>query len=159
MPSENWVWELEAEARGAAARARGEPAISSAREAEIRAAVEAARKSDDAGDRLEGEVAQVLVNAGVRLTSFQRKIGLNGSDGEIDVETKSTIIEATSQTAGKLPQIRLLLAGGVRNPSAKAVILYAPGYGITAGNAVLSHGAYLARTPQELLDLMRRFEG
>jgi len=109
--------------------------------------------------RLEGQTAQELRNARINVNSFQKQIGINGSVGEIDIETDVTIIEVTNASARKGQQIDKLINDPQMNPSGKAVILYAPNYGQAAGQSVIGLGAHIARSPAELVNLVRRLGG
>ncbi len=81
-------------------------------------------------------------------------MGINGSIGEIDVETANVIIEVTTQTSRKLKQIKKLRSNLDLNPLSKAVILYAPNYKLTAAQDIINVGAYVVRTLDELLEFM-----
>ena len=63
--------------------------------------IEDAANSPDSDKRLEGQTAQSLQNAGININSFQKKIGPDGSIGEIDIETDCTIVEVTTRESKK----------------------------------------------------------
>ena len=92
-------------------------ALDSLRISKIGDAVQNAINSPDPDISLEGQVASALRNAGVELTGFQKKVRPNGSVAEIDVETKSVVIEVTNQRRGKLSQIEKKI-----NPTSKKVV-------------------------------------
>jgi hypothetical protein len=119
-------------------------------------AIQAARESSDPGTQLEGQVAQHIKDAGIDVIGFNKEFGPNASIGEIDVETPDAIIEVTLQKARKLTQIRELMGNPKLNPTGKPVILYAPRYNNTAAKAISDAGASVARTPQELINLLRQ---
>jgi len=115
--------------------------------------VEKALKSSDPDKALEGQVGKMVIND---LESFNKKIGLHGSVGEIDVETSSAIIEVTSKQAGKLSQIKKLMKNPSMNPLKKHVILYAPNYKETPAKDITETGAIIVRSEQELLQLLSK---
>lgn len=90
------------------------------------------------------------------MVSFNKEVGLNGSIGEIDVETANAIIEVTTQNSRKLKQIQKLISNLDLNPLSKPVILYAPNYNTTPAQDIINAGAYVVRTQQELLELLHR---
>ena len=88
------------------------------------------------------------------MVSFQRKVGPNGSIGDIDVETSSAIIEVTVMKRDKLGQIQKLMSNRDINPTGKPVILYAPSYGKFSTRDIINAGAYVAKTESELKNLL-----
>jgi hypothetical protein len=120
----------------------------------VAAQVEAALASADPDVVLEGQAAQIAQEAGQQIVRFQAPIGENGAIGEIDVETERAIIETTNSPSGKLSQIQKEMTNTAMNPGGKPVVLYAPNYTVTAGRAITDAGAYLARTPEELTDIL-----
>ena len=121
--------------------------------------IEDALNSPDPDKRFEGQIAQELRDSGIKINSFQKKFGPNGSIGEIDIETDCTIVEVTTRESKKLSQVNKLMSNRIINPDNKPVVLYAPGYGETAGKAINDAGAYVARTPEQLLQLIRKLGG
>ncbi|MBD2774742.1 hypothetical protein [Iningainema tapete] len=117
-------------------------------------AINEALHSDDPKKVLEGIVANAIIQAGFELISFNKEVGLNGSIGEIDVETVNAIIEVTTQTSRKLKQIQKLISNLDLNPLNKAVILYAPNYKFTPAQDITNTGGYIVRTQEELLHLL-----
>lgn len=113
-----------------------------------------ALNSGDPKKVLEGIVANAIIQAGYELISFNKEVGMNGSIGEIDVETANVIIEVTTQTSRKLKQIKKLISNLDLNPLSKAVILCAPNYKLTAAQDIINVGSYVVRTQEELLELM-----
>lgn len=93
------------------------------------------------------------------IVAFQRKVGPNGSIGEIDVETNNIIIEVTSSPKGKLPQITKCLSDKNINPAGKKVILYAPNCGKFAIRDIIRAGAFVAQNEAELLALIASLGG
>ncbi len=117
-------------------------------------AIDKAKNSVDKDRRLEGEVADSIRD---HVIDFERKVGPNGSVGEVDVETGKAIVEVTTTPRGKLGQIQKLIADRQINPDGKPVILYGPNYGAAATKAIEDAGGHVARTPEELKTLLRRF--
>jgi hypothetical protein len=115
--------------------------------------------SSDPASVLEGEVVNHVKNGGFDLVDFNKKIGPNGSIGEVDVETTNAIIEVTISPSGKLDQITKLRSNPNFNLSGKPVILYAPNYRGTPEKAITSVGGYVVRTQQELLNLLKKLGG
>jgi hypothetical protein len=111
--------------------------------------------SSNPGSVLEGEVANHVKNGGFDIVAFDKKIGPNGSIGQIDIETTNAIIEATIAPNQKLSQIKGLISNPNLNPSGKSVILYAPNYRGTPEKDITSGGGYVVRTPQELFNLLK----
>ncbi|MGH9389009.1 MAG: hypothetical protein ACRD1Z_05285 [Vicinamibacteria bacterium] len=79
--------------------------------------------------------------------------------GRIEIETRSAIIEVTSEEKGKAKKVRKLLADRRLNPEGKAVILHAPNYTRAAGNAVEAQDGLVTRTNEELLRLVEELDG
>jgi hypothetical protein len=102
--------------------------------------------------------AQRIKDAGIDIIGYNTKLGPNASIGEIDIETPNAIVEVTVQKGGKLTQIRELMGNPQLNPTGKPIILYAPNYLRTAGKAVSDAGGSVARTPEELINLLRSKE-
>jgi hypothetical protein len=125
---------------------------------EIDAAIRTARESGNPGTQLEGQAAQHIKDAGIEVTGFNKGFGPNASIGEIDIETPHAIVEVTAAARGKLTQIRELMGNPQLNPTGKPIILYAPNYLRTAGKAVSDAGGSVARTPEELINLLRSKE-
>lgn len=117
-------------------------------------AINEALSSGDPKTVLEGTVANAIRQAGFDLISFNKEVGLNGSVGEIDVETANAIIEVTTQNSCKLKQIQKLISNLDLNPLLKPVILFAPNYNTTPAQDIINAGAYVVRTQQELLELL-----
>jgi len=115
--------------------------------------VEKALKSSDPDKVLEGQVGKIVIDD---LESFNKKIGLHGSVGEIDVETSKAIIEVTSKERGKLSQIKKLMENPSMNPLKKPVILYAPNYKGTPAKDITATGAIIVRSEQELLQVLSK---
>jgi len=90
------------------------------------------------------------------LVSFNKQVGLNGSIGEIDVETAKAMIEVTTQVSRKLKQIQKLICDPDLNPLSKPVILYAPYYKDTPDQDIINAGGYVVRTQQDLVNLLRQ---
>lgn len=86
------------------------------------------------------------------------KVEGNGSDlvGEVDVETRTTIIEVTAQRRGKLKQMEKLQANEQINPDGRPVILYAPNYGRAAAKSVTDAGGHVVRSEAELETLLKK---
>ncbi len=105
---------------------------------------------------LEGIVANGIIQAGFELISFNKEVGLNGSIGEIHVETTSAIIEVTTQTSRKLKQIQKLISNPDLNPLRKPVILYAPNYKLTPEQDIINARGYMVRNQEEILGLLSR---
>lgn len=110
--------------------------------------------SDNCGPDLEDEVAQILDENGIPYERG-RKIGENGEGGEIDFETDEAIIEVTVSKKGKLSQVEDHMSNPEKNPNDKPVILYAPNYGGTAGKDIENAGGVVARTPEELVSILK----
>jgi hypothetical protein len=122
----------------------------------ITAAISKALQSSKPDNQLPGIVANWVKDD---VVSFQRKIGPNGSIGEIDVETSKAIIEVTISRLGKAHQIRERLTNPRINPEGKPVILFAPNYTQNAAQHIIGLGAHIAHTKEELLDLLRKLGG
>jgi hypothetical protein len=122
-------------------------------------AIAAAMISSNAGTHLEGQTAQHIMDAGIHILAFNKEIGPNGAIGEIDIKTPDAIIETTIKRRDKLGQIKDLMTDKQLNPDGKPVILYAPNYGPTAGQAILDAGGYIARTSAELIALLKLLKG
>jgi tetratricopeptide (TPR) repeat protein len=122
----------------------------------ISAAISKALQSSKPDNQLPGIVANWVKDD---VVSFQRKIGPNGSIGEIDVETSKAIIEVTISRLGKAHQIRERLTNPRINPEGKPVILFAPNYTQNAAQHIIGLGAHIAHTKEELLDLLRKLGG
>lgn len=120
----------------------------------VNEAIKKALGSADKDKKLEGEVADSIRD---HVIDFDRKVGPNGSVGQVDVETRKTIIEVTTQRKGKRGQIMKAISDPEMNPNGKPVILYAPNYQGGAGKDIEEAGGYVARTPEELKALLRRF--
>ena len=112
-----------------------------------------ALQSNDPDTALEGMVAQAVA---ADLVDFNKKVGPEGAIGEVDVETGKAIIEVTTRRSGKSRQIRKLLADPVMNPAGKAVILFAPNYGLHATRNIAELGVVVVRTIEELLGVLLR---
>lgn len=108
--------------------------------------------------RLEGTVANAIIQAGFILVSFNKAVGLNGEIGEIDIETENAIIEVTTQTSRKLKQIQKLISNPDLNSLKKPVVLYAPNYKLTPAQDIIASGSYVVRTQDELLELLFTLE-
>ncbi|MDQ3252559.1 MAG: hypothetical protein M3R15_01435 [Acidobacteriota bacterium] len=118
------------------------------------AAIDEALNSGDAGRVLEGQVATYVKDDFNDLVAFDKKIGPNGSIGQIDVESGTAIIEVTTQSAGKLGQLQDYINNTALNPSGKAVVMYAPNYTRNAARAADKAGIHVVRNKQELLELL-----
>lgn len=121
-------------------------------------AVSRALASPNAGTRLEAEVALALRRVGIEVTGFDRRVfdpARNRLAGQVDVETGAALIEVTTSPNGKLEQVADTLRAPLVNPDGKAVVLYAPNYGRAAGQAVMRAGVHLARTPEQLVAVLR----
>jgi hypothetical protein len=105
------------------------------------------------------EIQNIVKSGGFDLVAFDKKIGPNGSIGQIDTETTNAIIEATIRPKGKLDQIKGFISNPNLNPSGKPVILYAPNYRVTPEKDITSVGGYVVRTQEELLNLLKRLGG
>jgi len=83
---------------------------------------------------------------------FRREFGPGGSIGEIDVETPEAIIEVFSggKSTSKLASVQRRQNSRIMNPRGKPVILYAPGYGVRAANAIWDTGAIIVRDFESL---------
>lgn len=93
-----------------------------ARRAELNQQIDDARTSPDAGKRDEGDVAHAIRD---NVWDFNRKVGPNGSKGEVDIETQKAIVEVTRGRAdGKYKQTTQTLRDPEVNPDGKPVILY-----------------------------------
>lgn len=174
VPSEEWVTRLESEARQAEGRAQlGQPPRTlgmqqpapqitppNRRMQALDTAIQGAINSNKDETQLEGQAARLLQEAGFSINSFQQKFFASSViKGETDIETSGSIVETTVSPANKLTQITNLLTSPLLNPNNKAVILYAPNYNVRAGRDIEARGAYVARTPQQLIDLVRKFGG
>lgn len=117
------------------------------------AAIEAALKSGNKGKILEGQIA---LSVKQDLVNFNKKFGPNGSLGEIDVETSTAIIEATTGKGSKLKQVSELISDPVRNPTGKPVILYTTHEKFTkaAERDIIKAGGYVVRNDAELHALL-----
>jgi hypothetical protein len=129
---------------------------------QIEAAIRKALASSNTGTELEGKVARYAQAAGSTVTGFQRKIVQAPMFTEpartltdIDVETDEALIEVTTVKNGKLGQVQDLISDLKRNPTRKPVILYAPGYRDRLRRAVRAIGAQVARTPEQLADILK----
>lgn len=135
------------------ARQAANEAHASAKSAQVNKAIDDNLKSPDPDTRLEGEAGAAVrghvvdVNRKVWEGSVQR--------GEVDVETKKSIIEATTMKKGKMGQVRKYQTK-LFNPQGKAVILYAPKYNGPATRAAEQAGAYVVRSPAELQTLLKK---
>ncbi len=123
---------------------------------EVTQKIEEALKSDDPKVRLEGEIASFLLKSGIDVANFQQGFGPGNSLGEIDVETDKAIIEATTENARKTRQIKERVNNPILNPDGKTPILYSENYGRRAQQEIESAGGRVARSPQELLDIIRK---
>lgn len=113
-----------------------------------------ALKSQKAGTKLEGEVAQALGN---RVTDFQKKIVTSeGLLGEIDVETADYIIEVTSGRSSKTASEFGKYFGTQMNPDGKGVILFAPNLNETKVESIEEAGVVIIRSIKELLEYLGR---
>jgi hypothetical protein len=121
--------------------------------AERASRVEQALRSNDPDTVLEGRVAQAVA---ADLVDFNRKVGPEGTIGEVDVETSKAIIEVTTRRSGKSRQIRKLLVDPAMNPAGKPVILFAPNYGPHATRNIAELGVVVVRTIEELLGVLVR---
>jgi hypothetical protein len=135
------------------------PAANTAAPRSIAAAIKAAQASPNSSIQLEGRAAQILEDAGVEVTGFQTEFGPNRSVGEIDIETREAIIEVTESRRSKLRQVNQFVNDQRLNPNGKPVVLYAPNYQGRAGKDILDAGAFIARTPTELVNIIKSFRG
>ena len=113
--------------------------------------IEQALRSNDPDTVLEGRVAKAVE---ADLVDFNRKVGPEGTIGEVDVETSKAIIEVTTRRSGKSRQIKKLLANPAMNPAGKPVILFAPNYGPHAARNISDLGVVVVRTIEELLGVL-----
>jgi len=127
--------------------------------AEINAVIQKNLRSPEKGLRLEGEIGKLIADERFSVLSAGRQVGLNGSTGEIDLETDEAIIECYSASNGKLAQIKKLVRDAAMNPSGKPVVLYAPSYGGMAARDIVAAGAMVAKTPDELVAILKSLRG
>jgi len=127
--------------------------------AEIDAVIQKNLRSPEKGLRLEGEIGKLIADERFSVLSAGRQVGLNGSTGEIDLETDEAIIECYSASNGKLAQIKKLVRDAAMNPSGKPVVLYAPSYGGMAARDIVAAGARVAKTPDELVAILKSLRG
>jgi hypothetical protein len=111
----------------------------------------------------EGEVARCIIDY---VMMFDIPYGLGGTDGQVDVGTRHTIIEAKvdSVSARQQKQIYKFLNSDKVNPSdangmRKWVILYAPGYDDTATVSMQAIGAYVVKSCEGLRRHIRQRGG
>jgi hypothetical protein len=127
---------------------------------EIDEAIRNALISTNEGTQFEGETAQLIKDAGIDVIAFQKKFWrdppTDGIFSEIDVETPQALIEATISRSRKLTKIKDLITDNLLNPTGKPVILYAKSkYNWRATQDVIQAGGLVARTPDELINLLR----
>jgi RHS repeat-associated protein len=109
------------------------------------------------GPQLEAEVERDLINGGVPIINRGQKFydPVTGIlFGEIDVEVRQALIEVTTKTSGKMPQLRKYL-GSLMNPLQKQVILFAPDYGGAATREAERNGIMVLRHTNDIIDLVR----
>ncbi len=111
----------------------------------------------------EGEVARCIIDY---VTMFDVPYGLGGADGQVDVGTQRTIIEAKvdSVAKGVLDQIEIDLTNDVMNPPGangrrKSIILYAPGYNKAAAASIRDAGGYVVKSCEQLREQIRQLGG
>lgn len=146
------LWEKPKDPPGKITQSAGyqNPAVDSNIEKKINKAL----KSQKAGTKLEGEVAQALGN---RVTDFQKKIVTSeGLLGEIDVETADYIIEVTSGRSSKTASEFGKYFGTQMNPDGKGVILFAPNLNETKVESIEEAGVVIIRSIKELLEYLGR---
>ena len=103
-------------------------------------------------------MAQLLLDNGIAVVSFQRLEyePVSGDPiSDVDVETDRAIIEVTTGKKRKIEQIDILRSDTHLNPSGKLVILFAPSYKKFVLANVLAAGYRVARSDQELLNIIR----
>ena len=115
--------------------------------------IDSALASRKAGTRLEGRVANHVRN---KLVGFQKDIFR--TDGtqftEIDVELPNAIIETTVGKTGKARQVADKMLSRLSNPNAKPVIVFGPKLGKHAIESIRSVGGLVARSFDELDELL-----
>jgi hypothetical protein len=118
----------------------------------------------------EGEVARCIIDY---VTMFDVPYGLGGTQGQVDVGTRHTIIEAKvdNVTGGRTTyqQIKKHISNEVVNSPdingvRKTVILYAPGYEKAAMASIMDCppkglGAYVAKSCEQLREQIRQLGG
>ena len=92
----------------------------------------------------------VAEHVGDKIVMFNQKFGINGEDGEIDVATKTVIIEVTIEPRGKFTQTTIRFRNPPLNTTRKSVVLYAPKYKLTPKKAVCHKGVRHATNFTEL---------
>lgn len=116
-------------------------------------------------NKREGEVARCIIDY---VTMFDVPYGLRGADGQVDVGTRHTIIEAKVDSVpdgrDTFRQIQGAMANDVMNPpdangKRKAIILYAPRYGKAATASLLTIGAYVVKSCEQLREQIRQLGG
>ncbi|MGF1576350.1 MAG: hypothetical protein ACFCU9_10500 [Cyanophyceae cyanobacterium] len=112
--------------------------------------------SSQRGIRFQAEVAQQLLESGIELISYGRKVPPGtGSITDIDIETREAIIEVTISENGKLPSIRTKITNCDVNPEGKPVALFAPSYTPRAEVDIVNIGGLVVRTIGDLVGLVR----
>ncbi len=109
------------------------------------------------GAQLEAEVERDPTAAGVPITNRGQKFYDAATGrllGEIDVEVPQAIIEVTTETSGKLPQLQKYFTP-LFNPGGKPVILFAPDYGGAASRAAEQMGVLVVRFTNDLAGLVK----
>lgn len=136
------------------ARQHADAAHAAVKSAQVNKAIDDALESPDAEKRLEGKAADAVRQHAV---DFNRKVRGDGTTphGEIDVETRKTIIEVTKSKGGKLQQTEKYQTK-LYNPDGKEVIIYVPNYSKFAVRDAERAGAHVARSPAELQALLQQ---
>ncbi len=134
-----------------------EDQVKAAIDAKIKAAVE----SKDPDKKLEGDVANMLVNNGYKVIKFGEKYykSTGELEGEIDIETTKVIVEVTTVASGKKSQIEKYMTSTTLNPLKKPIILYAPNYTDTPAKDITALGAYVIKKPSDLFAKMTELGG
>lgn len=136
------------------ARQAANEAHAAAKSAQVNKAIDDNLKSGDPAQRLEGQAADAVRDHVVDVNRVVRRA--DGSvAGEIDVETKKSIIEVTMKKSGKVQQVQNYQTK-LFNPQGKAVIIYAPNYGKFATRSAEAAGAHVVHSRAELQALLKR---
>ena len=113
----------------------------------------------------EGEVARCIIDYA---TMFDVPYGQDGSQGQVDVGTRHTIIEAKVDSVkgggDVFPQIQSDMTNNVMNPPdasgmRRSVILYAPGYGKAATTSIQKIGGHVVKSCEQLREQMKQLGG
>jgi hypothetical protein len=111
----------------------------------------------------EGEVAQCIIEYA---TMFDVPYGLGGAQGQVDVGTQRTIIEAKvdSVKVDQLGQVQRDMNNDVMNPPdakgrRKFIILYTPNYRNTATVSIQAIGGHVVKSCEQLHEQIRQLGG